>query len=35
MSELGKTMGIGRATVYREVERIREVFEQEGLKDFL
>lgn len=35
MSDLAKTLGVGRATVYREIERIRSVFEKQGLKDFL
>lgn len=35
LTELAETLGIGRATIYREIERIRSVFEQEGLKDFL
>ena len=35
MTELGKILGISRASVYREVGRIRYVFKKEGLKDFL
>jgi len=35
MSELATTLGVGRATVYREIERIKDVFEKQGLKDFL
>ncbi|MCK9554991.1 sigma-70 family RNA polymerase sigma factor [bacterium] len=35
ITELSEIMGIGRATVYREKERIKNVFEKEGLKDFL
>ncbi len=35
ITELGNLMGIGRATVYREIDRIRKVFEKEGLRDFL
>lgn len=35
MSELASTLGVGRATVYREIERIRAVFEKQGLKEFL
>ena len=35
LQELSESLGIGRSTIYREIERIRKVFEQEGLKDFL
>lgn len=35
MSELATTLGVGRATVYREIERIKNVFEAQGLKEFL
>jgi RNA polymerase sigma-70 factor (ECF subfamily) len=28
MSELATTLGVGRATVYREIERIKDVFEK-------
>ena len=35
MAEIGRIMNIDRATVYREIGRIRDVFEMEGLKDFL
>lgn len=35
MSELATTLGVGRATVYREIERIKDVFEKQGLKNFL
>lgn len=35
ITDLAETLGIGRATIYREIERIRKVFEQDGLKDFL
>jgi len=34
-SELSQMLGIARASVYREIERIRIVFEKEGLKKFL
>lgn len=34
-SELAEMLGIGRATVYREIERIRKTFEKQGLKEFL
>lgn len=33
--ELAQKLGIGRATVYREMERIRNIFEKQGLKEFL
>jgi len=34
MSQVSKLLGIGRASVYREIERIRDFFEKEGLQDF-
>jgi RNA polymerase sigma factor (sigma-70 family) len=34
LQELSESLGIGRSTIYREIDRIRKVFEQEGLKDF-
>lgn len=35
MAELSESLGIERTTVYREIKRIRAVFESHGLKDFL
>ncbi len=34
-TDLEELMGVGRATVYREIERVKNVFKNEGLKDFL
>lgn len=35
MSELSTRLGLGRASIYREIKRIRNIFEDRGLKDFL
>jgi RNA polymerase sigma factor (sigma-70 family) len=35
MNELSESLEIERTTVYREIKRIREVFESKGLKTFL
>jgi len=35
IDELRKILKVGRATVYREIKRVKDVFEKEGLKEFL
>lgn len=35
MKELGEKLGVDRVTVYREIKRIRRIFNDKGLKDFL
>lgn len=35
IEELATTMGVERTTIYREIRRIRKVFEEQGLKTFL
>ncbi len=35
VDDLSKALGIERTTVYREIKRIRKIFENEGLKIFL
>lgn len=35
ITSIGQLLNIDRVTVYREIKRIRSIFEKEGLKDFL